>query len=94
MNKYRFSYKKPSNDATIITRRLCVYLVVACFGRRITTSMMKPMIAKRMNGTSQAKSISDKGNIINYFKITSCNKLKLFSICKIEIINVVTVASR
>ena len=63
-------------------------------GRRITTSMMKPMIAKRMNGTSQAKSISAKGNIINHFKITPCNKLKLFSICKIEIINVITVASR
>lgn len=55
---------------------------------------MKPMIAKRMNGTSQAKSISAKGNIINHFKITPCNKSKLFSICKIEIINVITVASR
>lgn len=56
--------------------------------------MMKPIIAKSMNGTSQAKSISAKGNIINDFKITPCNKLKLFSICKIEIINVITVASR
>jgi LIVCS family branched-chain amino acid:cation transporter len=33
-------------------------------------------------------------SIINHFKITPCNKLKLFSICKIEIINVITVASR
>ncbi len=53
--------------------------------------MMKPIIAKSMNETSQAKSISAKGNIINHFKITPCNKLKLFSICKIEIINVITV---
>lgn len=52
MNKYRFLYKKFSNDVMIIIRRLCFYLVVVCFGWCIIILMMKFMIVKRMNGIS------------------------------------------